>query len=85
MKAARQSWQPVQNENTNGQLRQYFPKGNDFRKLKVEEVQAAVVELNQRPRKQYQFKSPHELFEPKTRAFQNGIHQSVRQQFRVTA
>nr|WP_146501858.1 IS30 family transposase [Rubinisphaera italica] len=68
---ARQPWQRGQNENTNGLLRQYFLKGSDFRKLKAEDIQAAVMELNNRPRKKYQFKSPHELFEPKTRAFQN--------------
>ena len=67
----RQPWQRGQYENTNGLLRQYFLKGSDFRKLKAEDVQAAVMELNNRPRKKYQFKSPHELFEPKTRAFQN--------------
>jgi len=68
---ARQPWQRGQNENTNGLLRQYFPKGSDFRKLTTEEIQAAVAELNHRPRKKYQFKSPHELLMSKTRALQN--------------
>ena len=66
-----QPWQRGQNENTNGLLRQYFPKGSDFRKLTEDEVQAAVAELNHRPRKKYQFKSPHELLMAKTRALQN--------------
>ena len=68
---ARQPWQRGQNENLNGLLRQYFPKGSDFHKLAEEEVQAAVAELNHRPRKKYQFKSPHELLMLITRALQN--------------
>lgn len=68
---ARQPRQRGQNENTNGLLRQYFPKGSDFRKLTEEEVQIAVAELNHRPRKKYQFKSPHELLMSKTRALHN--------------
>jgi IS30 family transposase len=64
-------WQRGQNENTNGLLRQYFPKGSDFSKLTCEQVRQAVCSLNHRPRKKYQFKTPHELLNPKIIAFQN--------------
>ncbi|WP_013630000.1 IS30 family transposase [Rubinisphaera brasiliensis] len=68
--APRSPWQRGQNENTNGLLRQYFPKGSDFRKLEAVQIAKAVEELNQRPRKKYQFKSPHELLMPKIHALQ---------------
>ncbi len=58
------AWQRSQNENTNGLLRQYFIKGSDFRTLKEQDVQAVVFELNQRPRKKYQFKSPTNCLNP---------------------
>ena len=58
------SWQRGLNENTNGLLRQYFPKGMDFRKLTKSALAKAVHELNHRPRKKLKFKTPHEvLFE----------------------
>lgn len=63
-------WQRGQNENTNGLLRQYFPKRMDFSSLTREQVQAAVEEINHRPRKKYQYQSPHDLMS-KNRAFQN--------------
>lgn len=63
-------WQRGQNENTNGLLRQYFPKGSDFSKLTSEQIRQAVSSLNNRPRKKYQFKTPHELLKPKIIAFQ---------------
>lgn len=63
-------WQRGQNENTNGLFRQYFPKGMDFSKLSREQVQAAVDEINRRPRKKYQYQSPHDLMS-QNRAFQS--------------
>lgn len=62
-------WQRGQCENTNGLLRQYFPKGSDFRKLTPTQIQAAVDELNGRPRKKYQYQSPASLLS-RSRAFQ---------------
>jgi IS30 family transposase len=56
------SWERGINENTNGLLRRYFPKGTDFMVLSEEEIQAAVDKLNHRPRKTRGYKTPHELF-----------------------
>ena len=50
------------NENTNGLLRFYFPKGFDFRTLTDEHLQKVVDELNGRPRKRLGRKSPSEVF-----------------------
>ncbi len=56
------SWQRGTNENTNGLLRQYFPKGTDFRKVTEEDLAFAVKKLNHRPRKCLGYQSPHEVF-----------------------
>ena len=56
------SWERGINENTNGLLRRYFPKGTDFMTLSEEEIQLAVDNLNHRPRKTRGYKTPHELF-----------------------
>ncbi|MDP0562188.1 MAG: hypothetical protein QS721_07650 [Candidatus Endonucleobacter sp. (ex Gigantidas childressi)] len=44
------------NENTNGLLRQYFPKNTDFKKVGHIEVKRALMRLNSRPRKDLNFK-----------------------------
>ncbi len=56
------SWERGTNENTNGLIRQYFPKGSDF--SKITEASAAAVEdkLNHRPRKSLAFLTPFEVF-----------------------
>jgi len=56
------SWERGTNENTNGLIRQYFPKGTDFNKITTEEIQHVMDRLNQRPRKTRGGKSPNELF-----------------------
>lgn len=56
------AWQRGANENTNGLLRQYFPKGTDFRRVKEEQLQKAVNKLNHRPRKCLDYQTPHEVF-----------------------
>jgi len=56
------AWQRGANENTNGLLRQYFPKGSDFRKVTEEDVQQAVKRLNGRPRKCLNYQTPHDMF-----------------------
>jgi transposase, IS30 family len=56
------SWERGLNENTNGLLRQYFPKGTDLRAVTQSQVQDAVYALNHRPRKCLGYKTPHEVF-----------------------
>ena len=56
------AWQRGTNENTNGLLRQYFPKGTDFRNVSEEDLAFAVKKLNHRPRKRLNYQSPYEVF-----------------------
>lgn len=55
-------WQRGSNENTNGILRQYFPKGTDLSRWDAEEIQAVAHTLNTRPRKTLGWKTPAEAF-----------------------
>ncbi len=55
------SWERGLNENTNGLLRQYFPKSTDFKKVSQVDVNRAVKRLNARPRKYLDFKTPDDL------------------------
>lgn len=57
-------WQRGTNENTNGLLRQYFPKGIDFRTVSKQEIQLVQDRLNDRPRKALGFLKPNEVFLP---------------------
>jgi transposase, IS30 family len=50
------------NENTNGLIRQYFPKNRDFRTITDSEVIDAMKKLNNRPRKRLGYKTPNEVF-----------------------
>jgi IS30 family transposase len=43
-------------------LRFYFPKGTDFHAVTEEELDQAVVKVNQRPRKCLNYQTPHEFF-----------------------
>ena len=54
------SWERGTNENTNGLLRQYFPKGMDFREITQADLDRAVAEINNRPRKRLGWKSPQQ-------------------------
>lgn len=55
-------WQRGTNENTNGLIRQYFPKGTDFNTIGVKEIRNAQNQLNDRPRKVLDFYTPNERF-----------------------
>jgi len=55
-------WERGCNENTNSLIRQYFPKGIDFNKIKKERLKAVQDEINDRPRKTLGWYTPHEKF-----------------------
>lgn len=55
-------WQRGTNENTNGLIRQYFPKGTDFNQVPRHELRRVQTELNQRPRKTLNWETPEEAF-----------------------
>jgi len=58
----RSPWQRGANENCNGLLRQYFPRGTSFRETTEEMIRKAVDRLNNRPRKCLDYRTPAEVF-----------------------
>ena len=61
------SWERGTNENTNGLLRQYFPKNRDFTTITDKEINTAMERLNNRPRKRLGYQTPNQVF------FKSGI------------
>jgi IS30 family transposase len=56
------AWERGTNENTNGLLRQYFPRRRDLASVTEAELRHAMHRLNHRPRKCLGFRTPHEVF-----------------------
>jgi IS30 family transposase len=55
------SWERGANENLNGLVRQYFPKGSDFSNIDHDYLKKIEEKLNRRPRKRYKFDSPQQV------------------------
>ena len=56
-------WQRPTNENTNGLIREYFPKGTDFNSVTDAQVQAVQDQLNRRPREVLNGQTPTEILD----------------------
>lgn len=55
-------WQKPTVKNTNGLVREFFPKGTDFSRVTDEEVQEAFEKINDRPRKVLGFRTANEVY-----------------------
>ena len=56
------SWERGTNENTNGLIRQFLPKGTDFKTVSWQILKQIVDNLNNRPRKTRQYLTPNQMF-----------------------
>lgn len=57
------SWERGTNENTNGLIRRFFPKGTDFNNITLKQLKEAEYKLNNRPRKVLGYRTPHEMMQ----------------------
>jgi transposase, IS30 family len=62
------SWERGLNEHTNGLLRQFFPKGTNFKLVKPEALKRVVDLINHRPRKSLDYRTPYEVLYPQPSA-----------------
>jgi transposase, IS30 family len=62
------SWERGLNEHTNGLLRQFFPKGTNFKIVKPEALKRVVDLINHRPRKSHDYRTPYEVLYPQPSA-----------------
>jgi len=71
------SWERGLNENTNGLIRQYFPKDTNFKNITDLDVEKVMEKLNNRPRKTLDFKTPNEMFSKHFDFTQSKLNQQV--------
>jgi IS30 family transposase len=57
------SWERGTNENTNGLIRRFFPKGTDFNSITLKQIKEAQYKLNNRPRKVLGYKTPNQMMQ----------------------